>query len=196
YQLPDTAGESYYNVSISSPGKCIITEPYFVSGALNNISMPADTVLCDNGDLILSPAINGITYTINGTAADNVTISGPGSYDITATDNFGCQRTFSVNVVAQKCTDCDLYIPSAFTPNGDGLNDIFKAISYCNFSGFDLQIFNRWGEKVFESHNSNTGWDGTYLGSRMLPGVYVYFISYSTASHTAKTAKGTVALIR
>ena len=158
--------------------------------------MPADTVLCDNNDLVLAPAIDGITYIVNGTTADNVTITRQGSYSVTATDNFGCQRTFNVNVVGQKCTDCDLYLPSAFTPNGDGLNDIFKAASYCNFSGFDLQIFNRWGEKVFESHNSNTGWDGTYLGSKMLSGVYVYFITYSTASHTTKTAKGTVALIR
>ena len=196
YALRDMSGESYYNVLISTPGKCIITEPFLASSGLNKIAMPADTVLCDNNDLVLAPAIDGITYIVNGTTADNVTITRQGSYSVTATDNFGCQRTFNVNVVGQKCTDCDLYLPSAFTPNGDGLNDIFKAASYCNFSGFDLQIFNRWGEKVFESHNSNTGWDGTYLGSKMLSGVYVYFISYSTASHTSKTAKGTVALIR
>ena len=196
YPLPDTAGESYYNVLISTPGKCITTEPFFVSGALNKISMPSDTVLCDNNDLVLGPAINGITYSINGAAADNVTITTQGTYSIIAADNFGCQRTFNVNVVQQKCTDCDLYIPSAFTPNGDGLNDLFKATSYCNFSDFDLQIFNRWGEKIFESRNSSTGWDGTYLGSKVLSGVYVYFISYSTGSHIRKTAKGTVALIR
>jgi len=196
YPLPDTAGESYYNVLISAPAKCIITEPFFVSGALHKINMPTDTVLCDNSDLVLAPAINGITYTINGTPADNVTITSQGSYSIIAADNFGCQRAFNVNVVQQKCTECDLYIPSAFTPNGDGLNDRFKATSYCRFSSFDLQIFSRWGEKIFESRNSSTGWDGTYLGSKMLPGVYVYFISYSTASHISNTAKGTVALIR
>jgi gliding motility-associated-like protein len=196
YQLPDTAGESYYNVVISTPGKCITTEPFFVSGALNKIEMPADTTLCDNNDLLLAPAINGITYSINGAPADNVTITREGKYSITAADNFGCQRSFNVNVVARRCADCDLFIPSAFTPNADGLNDVFKATSYCNFSAFDLQIFNRWGEKVFESHNSNTGWDGTYLGNKMLSGVYVYFINYSTASHVSKTTKGTVALIR
>ena len=196
YALPDTAGESYYNVLISAPGKCVTTEPFLVSGALNKIKMPPDTVVCDNNDLVLAPSIVGITYSINGTPANDVTIAQQGNYNITATDNFGCQRTFTVNVVEQKCSDCELYIPSAFTPNGDGLNDMFKATSYCNFSNFDLQIFNRWGEKIFESSNSNTGWDGTYLGSKMLSGVYVYFVSYSTASHTSKTAKGTVALIR
>jgi len=196
YALGDMSGESYYNVLISTPGKCITTEPFLASSLLNKIVMPADTVLCDSNDLVLAPAIDGITYIVNGATAGNVTITRQGSYSITATDNFGCQRTFNVNVVGKKCTDCDLYLPSAFTPNGDGLNDIFKATSYCNFSGFDLQIFNRWGEKVFESHNSNTGWDGTYLGSKMLSGIYVYLISYSTASHTSKTAKGTVALIR
>ena len=196
YQLPDTAGESHYNVLISTPGKCVTTEPFLVSGVLHSIHIPADTILCDNGDIVLSAAVNGITYNVNGETADNVTITRQGSYTITATDNFGCQRAFHVNVGQQKCADCDLYIPSAFTPNSDGLNDIFRATSYCNFSDFDLQIFNRWGEKVFESHNGNNGWDGTYLGRKMLSGVYVYFISYSTASHISKTAKGTVALIR
>jgi gliding motility-associated-like protein len=196
YPLLDIADESYYNVLISTPGKCIITEAFLASSALPKINIPADTLLCDNNDLVLAPALEGITYSINGVTANDVTITRQGSYSITATDNFGCQRTFNVNVVEQKCTDCDLYIPSAFTPNGDGLNDIFKAKSYCFFSEFDLQIFNRWGEKVFESHNNNAGWDGTYLGSKMLSGVYVYFISYSTASHITKTTKGTVALIR
>ena len=158
--------------------------------------MPTDTILCDNNEIVLAPAIDGITYSINGTTADNVTIASQGSYSITATDNFGCVRSFNVNVVQQKCTDCDLFIPSAFTPNSDGLNDIFKAKSHCSFSDFDLQIFNRWGDKVFESRNSNTGWDGTYLGSKMLSGVYVYVITYATASHISKTAKGTVTLIR
>ena len=196
YQLPDTAGQRYYNVLISTPGKCVTTEPFLVSGALNKIDMPTDTILCDNNEIVLAPAIDGITYSINGTTADNVTIASQGSYSITATDNFGCVRSFNVNVVQQKCTDCDLFIPSAFTPNSDGLNDIFKAKSHCSFSDFDLQIFNRWGEKVFESRNSNTGWDGTYLGSKMLSGVYVYVITYATASHVSKTAKGTVTLIR
>ena len=196
YQLPDTAGESYYNVLISTTGKCITTEPFLVSGALNKIYIPADTIICDNNDLVLAPVTDGIIYNINGTIADNVIITRQGSYNITAKDNFGCQRSFSVNVIQQKCTDCDLLIPSAFTPNADGLNDIFKAKSYCAFSEFDFQIYNRWGERVFESHDSNTGWDGTYLGSKMLSGVYVYFINYSTASHVSKTAKGTVVLIR
>jgi len=196
YQLADTAGESYYNVLISTPGKCITTEPFFVSGALNNIRLPADTTLCDIGEILLSPHMNGITYSINGIAADNVTISSEGSYSIMATDNFGCVRSFNVNVVQQKCAECEVVTPSAFTPNADGLNDVFKAKSFCSFSDFDLQIFNRWGEKVFESRNSSTGWDGTYLGSKMPSGVYVYFIGYSTASHVSKTAKGTVTLIR
>ena len=197
YQLPEVTGKNYYNVLISTPGKCIITEPFLaIPGGLNKLNIPTDTVLCTNSSLVLAPVIDGITYSINGAINTDVTINKQGNYSIIATDNYGCQRTFKINVVEQKCSDCELSLPNAFTPNGDGRNDIFKAKLFCNFSEFDFKIFNRWGEKIFESQNSNRGWDGTYLGNKMLPDVYVYFINYKTASHVIKTAKGTVILIR
>ena len=197
YPLPNVTGKSYYNALISTPGKCIITEPFLVTpGGLNEINIPADTVLCTNSSLVLAPAMDGITYNINGAINADVTINKQGNYSIIATDNYGCQRSFKINVVEKKCSDCEPAIPNAFTPNGDGLNDVFKAKFFCNFSEFDFQIFNRWGEKIFESHDSNTGWDGTYLGNKMLPDVYVYFVNYKTAPHIPKTARGTIILIR
>ncbi len=197
YQLPEITKKSYYNVLITTPGKCIITEPFLVTPyGLNEINIPADTILCSNSSLVLAPAIDGITYTINGTGSTDVMINKQGDYNIVATDNFGCRRTFTTKVVEQKCSDCEISLPNAFTPNGDGLNDIFKPGSFCAISEYDLQIFNRWGQKVFESHNSETGWDGTFSGKKMQSGVYVYFINYKTSSHLIKTTQGTVTLIR
>jgi gliding motility-associated-like protein len=196
YQPGDTS-RVYYNALISTSGKCVITEPFLaIPGALNKIHMPTDTVLCSNSVLVVAPGLDGITYEINGTSSNGVTINQQGSYNITATDSYGCQRTFHVNVVEQKCEDCAPHVPNAFTPNGDGHNDIFKPKLFCTISEFDLQIFNRWGQKVFESQNSANGWDGTYLGSKMMTGVYVYVMKYRTTSHLSKTSTGTVALIR
>ena len=196
YQPPD-AKTAYYNALISIPGKCIITEPFLVvPNALSQLHLPTDTMLCSNGTLLLAPPVNGVTYNVNGIQNVEVQISKQGLYNITATDSYGCERIFTTNVVEQKCEDCAPYLPNAFTPNGDGLNDVFKATLFCNISEFNLQIFDRWGERVFESHNSVSGWDGTYLGSKMMTGVYVFLLKYKTSSHVSKTTTGTVALIR
>jgi gliding motility-associated-like protein len=197
YRVAETTATNYYNVLISTPGKCIITEPFLVTArGLNRLNIPTDTVLCTSINLILAPAIDGVTYSINGVINTDVTISKAGIYNIVATDNYGCQKTFNVKVVEQKCSDCEPVVPNAFTPNDDGLNDVFKAKFFCNFSNYDFQIFDRWGEKIFETHNSSNGWDGTYLGNKMMPGVYVYFIKYSNGSHLTKTLKGSLILIR
>jgi gliding motility-associated-like protein len=196
YQLPVLTKNSYYNVLISTPGKCIISEPFLATpDSLDKINIPADTMLCNDASLVLAPAIGGIVYNVNGIINANVTITRQGSYHIIATDTYGCQRVFDARIIERKCSDCEIYVPNAFTPNGDGLNDLFKVQLFCNPSDFSVQIFDRWGKKVFESHNTGTGWDGTYLGNKMSPDVYVYFISYKTSSNI-KTESGTVALIR
>jgi gliding motility-associated-like protein len=197
YYVPDTIGKSYYNVLISTNTQCIISEPFLVMASkLNEINIPADTVLCSHNTLLLAPAFEGITYYINGTASSVVSINKEGHYTIIANDIYGCQKTFNTNVVAQNCSDCDAHIPTGFTPNGDGVNDIFKPILHCNLSAFDFIIFNRWGQKIFESRDINKGWDGTYSGSKMPAGAYVYFLAYKTSSNITKAIKGMIVLVK
>ncbi|HET9824997.1 MAG TPA: gliding motility-associated C-terminal domain-containing protein, partial [Chitinophagaceae bacterium] len=196
YQPPDTS-RAYFNAVITTPGKCVTTEPFLIlANGLRQLHIPADTTLCANGTLLLAQPIDGITYYLSGVASSEIMIRNQGSYSITATDNYGCQRIFATNVVEQKCEDCAPSLPNAFTPNGDGHNDIFRPKLFCNISEFDLQVFDRWGEKVFESHNAANGWDGTFSGSKMVTGVYVYLLQYKTASHLSKSTTGTVVLIR
>jgi gliding motility-associated-like protein len=197
YEPPETTGSSYYNVLISSPGKCVITEPFLVApSGLNKLIIPTDTTLCTGSILILAPAIDGVTYITNGVTRNDVTVNKQGIYNITANDNYGCQRSFTTNVVEHKCSDCEPSIPDAFTPNNDGLNDLFRAKFFCDFSNFDLQLFNRWGQKIFETHNPTAGWDGTFDGNKLMPDVYVYVITYKTSTGLKKTSRGTVVLIR
>lgn len=70
-----------------------------------------------------------------------------------------------------------IYLPNAFIPDNDGLNDVFKAEG-SNLVYFELQIFNRWGEKIFESKDISNGWDGTYNGNKAAIGVYSYRLLY------------------
>ena len=67
-------------------------------------------------------------------------------------------------------------MPSAFTPNDDNLNDVFKVVGKVDSKDFVLEIFNKWGERIFVSNDPSYGWDGTYKGRMVQDDVYVYKI--------------------
>ncbi len=90
------------------------------------------------------------------------------------------------------------YIPNAFTPNGDGLNDEFRIVGLPpeNITEVNFQVFNRWGEVVFSTKNIEEGWDGTLKGEECPHGVYVWAIYYKENDKHTVTNKGTINLIR
>ncbi len=197
YGITDTTGKSYYNVLISTDTSCIISEPFLITSSnLTQIHIPADTFFCNNNTLTLAPSFEGITYTVNGVGKTSVTIEKQGLYNISAKDRYGCERNFSVKVSEQNCKDCNPYIPGAFTPNDDGLNDLFMIKPGCTYSAYNLSIYNRWGRKLFSSNEANKGWDGNYANEKMLPGAYIYFLRYKTTQGILKTFKGVLVLIR
>ena len=198
YTIINDSSRSYYNVTISTGSKCIISEPFLVTASnLSAIKIPADTIFCtENSSLVLAPASDGITYTVNGTESAIVNITKEGSYTIVAADATGCKKTFNTAVRKTNCAGCAANTPNAFTPNGDGVNDVFRPRFNCNVSAFEFIIFNKWGQKIFETKEVNKGWDGTYQGNKLLPDTYVYIIQYHITAGTRKTAKGAVVLIK
>lgn len=118
------------------------------------------------------------------------------TYTVVGTDANGCvaQDTVTVNVIE----DHTIFVPNAFTPNGDGVNDVFQIFG--NLAGvhsIDAMVFDRWGEKVFESSETNFQWDGTYKGVLEPPSVFVYLIKVSFLDgREGRTLKGSVTLIR
>jgi len=120
------------------------------------------------------------------------------------TDPYGCAATQSMNVKADGC--CLMIFPNAFTPNGDGFNDIFQpAPGFTKFTPNDwggyhrfhlFRIANRWGHTIFESANSlDAKWDGTYNGVPQDMGVYYWYVKYDCDGRTIEE-KGDVTLIR
>lgn len=83
------------------------------------------------------------------------------------------------------CT-CELFIPNAFTPNGDGKNDFFDISSACQTLEFKLQIFNRWGQLIYEQDESSRPWDGNFNGAPVQGGVYLYKVSFKGQSEGQK----------
>lgn len=114
-------------------------------------------------------------------------------YTITVTDPAGCKLSDSLDVTV---SELGLLIPTGFSPNGDGENDVFHVLNK-NLAQIDLSVFNRWGEKIYETTDWTVGWDGTYKGMKQDVGVYVWECSYRFIGETTiKTAKGNVTLIR
>lgn len=196
YHLQDNNRTGNYNVRISNADTCFISEPLAVGlSKLSSLSIPKDTSFCVNDSLILAPSLNGVTYTSNGRSSSFVTITRGGTYNIVATDAKGCTKTFNVAVSAEDCTGIDLFMPNAFTPNGDGKNDLFRIPRQMKMNVKEFSVFNRLGNKVFSTTSRGTGWDGMFHGVASPAGTYVYLIK-GTVNNRNKQIKGTVLLIR
>jgi gliding motility-associated-like protein len=115
-------------------------------------------------------------------------------YTIQITDNNGCVTTDTMQVLVMKSNG--LFIPNAFTPNNNGLNDIFKPLLTGANKLNRFSIYNRYGELIFSSKQANDGWDGTYKGELVPSGVYIWMVKYIEISNKPIVEKGTVTLIR
>ncbi|MFH1321973.1 MAG: gliding motility-associated C-terminal domain-containing protein [Bacteroidota bacterium] len=114
-------------------------------------------------------------------------------YRVTAYKN-SSEKIYSRSNEAEVLQLFSLYIPNTFTPNGDGLNDMFGPAG-TGISEFQLQIFNRWGEMIFESDNINNQWDGKFRNRIVQTGAYVYMV-YANGYEKGKIFKsGTVNVI-
>lgn len=118
------------------------------------------------------------------------------TYFVQGKDAAGCAGKDSVMVIFSKTGDQKLYVPTAFTPNGDGLNDIFKPTFIGPQAKYDFKIFNRWGQLVFRSTTPGEGWDGNFRGVPQKNDVYVFYITAEGGCNGKFEQKGTFALIR
>jgi gliding motility-associated-like protein len=120
-----------------------------------------------------------------------------GNYTITqyALNQFNCNDTFSLNVLVYD--DFVFLIPNAFSPNSDGKNEIFKPyFEGVDSENYEMKIFNRWGELLFVSNNTQLGWDGKYKGEYVMEGVYLYMVKVRTSKRTFRYFNGTMTLLR
>ncbi len=156
-----------------------------------------DTTVCVGNELQLdatAPFAQKYTWD-NGLIFPNRTIKDSGTYSITVSNECS-EDSRSFNVAFEEC-QCNLFVPSAFTPNNDGLNDTFKPGVQCSLKEYRLKIYNRYGNVVYESADWQKGWNGK-LGSQDLPtGVYIWLMEYRNPNNKQLFKKnGTIVLIR
>ena len=114
-------------------------------------------------------------------------------YMITVVDSLGCVGSTEFTLFVGE--PLDLYIPNAFTPNGDGQNDVFEVYGV-GVSQVDLLVYNRWGQEVFQAVSNRPQWDGMYKGKVQPPGMYTYLVKVSFFGDYTVQKKGSIALIR
>ncbi len=119
------------------------------------------------------------------------------TYTVTVTDRYGCTKddTVFVRVNPVNCGNPFVFIPNSFTPNGDGVNDIVFVRSDI-LAELHFVIYNRWGEKIFETDSQDTGWDGTFKGKECQRGAYDYYLKGTCLDGDEVEMKGSITLIR
>jgi gliding motility-associated-like protein len=147
-------------------------------------------------------SVGAVTYAWDFGNGDNSTdfeptyqYTKPGVYNITliSTNAWGCTDT-SNSILDVRLPE-DLYVPNAFTPNGDAINDYFS-IAQRNITDLKVFIYDRWGEQVYKSDNVNFAWDGTYNGEPVKMDVYVYLIKAYGFHGKSYELRGTVTVVR
>jgi gliding motility-associated-like protein len=128
--------------------------------------------------LLQSSFTNNSNYTwSNGNESPAIVVISNGVYSLSSENECGTNTTI-FNVVFNDC-NCDIFIPNTFTPDEDEFNQVFEIKTECNFLDFHFQIFDRWGEIVFESYDQNSTWDGSYGEQyKVQDGIYTYKLSY------------------
>lgn len=192
-----------YKVTVVNSGGCTATDevdlvfqpkPFVEAGADVSSDCVTGVLLQGTGDgiPIWEPALglgNDNTFEVNAAPINTTT------YYLTV-DNGTCKATDSLIVTAE-CSS--VYVPSAFTPNNDGINDVFKAFGK-ELKDFKLVIYNRWGERIFQTQDINIGWDGTYRGTPAPFGMYVWELEAKDKNGNTMLidiqSRGVVSLVR
>ncbi|MBL7718662.1 MAG: gliding motility-associated C-terminal domain-containing protein [Flavipsychrobacter sp.] len=162
----------------------------------SSIGLGADRLLCREEQHLLGVELPGALSYLWSTGATTCCIAPQQSGSYTLQVDNGC-RLLSDTVLVElvRCDDC-LFMPTAFTPNGDGKNDRLGVIARCPLSKFNFQVFNRFGEVVFEGKDVMDKWNGQYKGAPAELGVYFFQVRYTTAGNGKEhLLKGDVTLV-
>jgi len=119
------------------------------------------------------------------------------SLKLKVTDKFGCTNSDTVNIRVVECNP-EVYIPTAFSPQGDRTNDLWRVQTY-SVDKLKVYVFNRWGQMVFYTQDANVAWDGNFKGAACPSGNYKYIIEYEgdlNGQLLSNKKSGTITIIR
>jgi len=212
-QLGLVAG-AYPNIAILDANGCeylfppvVIAEPPAVT-----VDLGPDTTIFYGEGLFITPTSNVTGVTFDWSPADNEAINCPTcetifldslnsqtSFQLVITDESGCRGSDIITVFVRKLRE--VLVPTGFSPNGDGTNDLLLVHGRKGSTILSMQVFDRWGELVFDGkdfkiNDETVGWDGTFKGQDMNSGVYIWQIEVEYEDGAKQVHKGSTTLIR
>lgn len=208
YTYPDSG--TYQVALIAAPGDpCTDTtfQQIVIHPAMFNPSISAnpDTITLGESSQLSVTYVDGVSYqwepsnSLSQPDIENpvATPDSTTTYTVHMLDSLGCasERSIRVVVIYQPCAEPYVFIPNAFSPNGDGHNDFFT-VRGDGLTEVNLIIYDRWGEKIFETDQSTQGWDGMYQGKLLPPDVYGYYLRVRCFGGAYFVKKGNVTLLR
>jgi len=158
------------------------------------VNLGNDITLCEGKTITLSGGSASSYNWSNGSTSSSINVSTSGTYWVEVRNNC-VVHSDTIRISFEDC-DCNIYIPNAFSPNGDGLNDQFELQSRCRISQYELVIYNRWGQQLFKSSDITQSWDGHYQGELLPIGEYVYHLYYYREGLGPRQTKGSFRLLR
>lgn len=199
-----STGESSQTINISSSGTFSVKVSYGTCQSEDSISLAfypspvvnlgADTMLCGSNKLILDADNPGAEYMWwNGEQSQQIEVT-QGYKNVWVTvSKYNCSESDTITIL--DCNKNNIGIPNAFSPNNDGENDVLK-IYGDNIISVQWLIFNRYGEKVFETNTVGDYWDGTFNGVECSLGVYTYYLKVHFSNGIYRELSGNITLMR
>jgi len=196
-----------YKVKVTDAGGCTavidnidLKEPEAL--VIKSLTLTSESCAgAQDGKLVITaeggtaPYIYSVPGYINAQSDSVLKKLSPGNYSYSVADRHQCQviEDFEITKGGRVCA---VYVPTAFSPNGDGVNDVFRAAVNDYVTNFSMRVFCRWGQQIFESRNPDNGWDGTFKGVYQDPGAYLYVVTYTDSKGQDMKQHGTLVLVR
>lgn len=190
----DVTKAGLYYVAVNLNG-CSSSDSIIVKyNSSPSFSLGNDTLICMSEYLILKPNVQGSVNYLwqDGSTQPQFVVKDAGLYRLLVQNECGAKS----DEIEISTFQCVLNMPTAFTPNKDGLNDVFRVKYPFPVKEFTMTIYDRWGQKIYSSLDIKKGWDGNFKGNLSPVGSYVWTISLTDLNGNKQSVKGNVLLIR
>jgi gliding motility-associated-like protein len=148
---------------------------------VDDIDLGPDATICLGEELELDATVHNALYDWStGDDDPSIQVTMPGTYQVVLSGP--CINAADTIVITEGNCAPLVYVPNSFTPNGDGINELFAPATTGSFRYYTFLIFDRWGENIFSSDEPGEPWDGTVNGTPVQDGVYVWQLSYKAVT--------------
>jgi gliding motility-associated-like protein len=195
FNVTDTG---FYRVQVTDQHQCTAADSIHIYSFAESPQhfLPSDTLVCSYTGALIQTKGDYAQYSWStGETGSSINVKTAGKYVCRVVNQYGCIGTDSIRIDLKDC-EALLVFPNAFTPNHDGLNDVFRLKYPGHAADYHLQIFNRWGQKIFETTDTSAGWDGDFGGKQQPEGTYVWILRFTDNSGKKQNLQGSVVLIR